>query len=85
MKPIKLPPGAYAVEKTAVNAGTICSFQCNAGTRSNSATTARWSRSCPVSVRSEWRNAWADRLFLTWPGRRRLALRAGLAARAANA
>jgi hypothetical protein len=32
MKPVKLPPGACAVEKKAVNAGTICSFQCNAQT-----------------------------------------------------
>jgi hypothetical protein len=32
MKPVKLPPGACAVEKRAVNAGTICSFQCNAQT-----------------------------------------------------
>jgi len=30
MKPMKLPPGACAVEKKAVNTGTICSFQCNA-------------------------------------------------------
>ena len=30
MKPIKLPPGACAVEKKAVNTGTICSYQCNA-------------------------------------------------------
>ena len=31
MKPVKLPPGACAVEKKrAVNTGTICSFQCNA-------------------------------------------------------
>jgi hypothetical protein len=27
---MKLPPGACAVEKKAVNTGTICSFQCNA-------------------------------------------------------
>jgi hypothetical protein len=27
---IKLPPGACAVEKKAVNTGTICSYQCNA-------------------------------------------------------
>jgi len=32
MKPIKLPPGACAVEKRAVNTGTICSFQCSAQT-----------------------------------------------------
>jgi hypothetical protein len=32
MKPVKLPPGACAVENRAVNAGTICSFQCNAQT-----------------------------------------------------
>ena len=32
MKPMKLPPGACAVEKRAVNTGTICSFQCNAQT-----------------------------------------------------
>ena len=32
MKPVKLPPGACAVEKKAVNTGTICSFQCNAQT-----------------------------------------------------
>jgi hypothetical protein len=32
MKPIKLPPGACAVGKKAVNTGTICSFQCNAQT-----------------------------------------------------
>ena len=30
MKPIKLPPGACAVEKKAVSTGTICSYQCNA-------------------------------------------------------
>jgi hypothetical protein len=29
---MKLPPGACAVEKKAVNAGTICSYQCNAQT-----------------------------------------------------
>jgi hypothetical protein len=29
---MKLPPGACAVEKKAVNTGTICSFQCNAQT-----------------------------------------------------
>jgi hypothetical protein len=29
---MKLPPGACAVEKKAVNAGAICSFQCNAQT-----------------------------------------------------
>jgi hypothetical protein len=27
---MKLPPGACAVEKKAVNTGTICSYQCNA-------------------------------------------------------
>jgi hypothetical protein len=27
---MKLPPGACAVEKKAVNTGAICSFQCNA-------------------------------------------------------
>jgi len=32
IKPMKLPPGACAVEKKAVNTGTICSFQCNAQT-----------------------------------------------------
>jgi hypothetical protein len=32
IKPMKLPPGACAVEKKAVNSGTICSFQCNAQT-----------------------------------------------------
>jgi hypothetical protein len=32
MKPVKLPPGACAVEKKPVNTGTICSFQCNAQT-----------------------------------------------------
>jgi hypothetical protein len=33
IKPVKLPPGACAVEKKkAVNTGTICSFQCNAQT-----------------------------------------------------
>ncbi|MGA8695749.1 MAG: hypothetical protein WB689_18275 [Xanthobacteraceae bacterium] len=30
MKPIKLPPGACAVEKKAVSTGAICSYQCNA-------------------------------------------------------
>jgi len=29
---MKLPPGACAVEKKAVNAGAICSYQCNAQT-----------------------------------------------------
>jgi hypothetical protein len=29
---MKLPPGACAVEKKAVNAGAICSSQCNAQT-----------------------------------------------------
>jgi len=29
---MKLPPGACAVEKKAVNTGTICSYQCNAQT-----------------------------------------------------
>jgi hypothetical protein len=29
---MKLPPGACAVEKKAVNSGTICSYQCNAQT-----------------------------------------------------
>lgn len=29
---MKLPPGACAVEKKAVNTGTICSSQCNAQT-----------------------------------------------------
>jgi hypothetical protein len=29
---MKLPPGACAVEKKAMNAGTICSYQCNVQT-----------------------------------------------------
>ena len=29
---MKLPPGACAIAKKAVNTGTICSFQCNAQT-----------------------------------------------------
>jgi hypothetical protein len=29
---MKLPPGACAFEKKAMNAGTICSYQCNAQT-----------------------------------------------------
>jgi hypothetical protein len=29
---MKLPPGACAFEKKAVNTGTICSYQCNAQT-----------------------------------------------------
>jgi len=29
---MKLPPGACAVEKRAVNTGTICSYQCNTQT-----------------------------------------------------
>jgi hypothetical protein len=31
-KSMQLPAGACAVEKKAVNTGTICSFQCNAQT-----------------------------------------------------